>query len=69
MDYKKVPENQYVELFLSAEIVNKNLISKPSPYVSLKYTLQGQDEVVLGKTEVSKTTLQPIWETSFKIDY
>ncbi|CAD8120019.1 unnamed protein product [Paramecium sonneborni] len=63
-------ERLNVELFLAArELPNLEFLSKSDPYLELYYSLQGEPEICLGKTETAQCNLDPNWEKSFKIEY
>ncbi|CAD8200765.1 unnamed protein product [Paramecium octaurelia] len=59
-----------IELFLAArELPNLEFLSKSDPYLELYYSLQGEPEICLGKTETAECNLDPNWEKSFTIEY
>ncbi|CAD8095400.1 unnamed protein product [Paramecium primaurelia] len=59
-----------IELFLAArQLPNLEFFSKSDPYLELYYSLSGQQEILLGKTEVADCNLDPNWEKTFNIEY
>ncbi|CAD8195274.1 unnamed protein product [Paramecium pentaurelia] len=63
-------ERIYVELFLAArQLLNLEFFSKSDPYLEIYYSLSGQQETFLGRTETAECNLDPNWEKTFNIEY
>ncbi|CAK93914.1 unnamed protein product (macronuclear) [Paramecium tetraurelia] len=63
-------ERMHIELFLAArQLPNLEFFSKSDPYLELYYSLAGQQEQFLGRTETAECNLDPNWEKTFEIEY
>ncbi|CAD8106113.1 unnamed protein product [Paramecium sonneborni] len=59
-----------IELFLAArQLPNLEFFSKSDPYLELYYTLVGETEIFLGRTETAECNLDPNWEKTFDLEY
>jgi hypothetical protein len=50
-------------------LTNLEFFSKSDPYLEVYYSLAGEKETFLGRTETAECNLDPNWEKSFTLDY